>query len=171
MRKISWTNTHSFYADTGGFVIDTSEEEEDFILGSQMLTVSTNGIRLLAQCGFLPNISLRPTQDRGKERRTIRQPNVALHLNQVNVRSWELVSQALNSFPVARNSILKSITIPFSGDCQYVIMRAETRGANLLTESSSNWKRRELLSQEMPLLSLTAFCLATAAYGAVHIAA
>jgi hypothetical protein len=50
--------THSFFAQMGGFVIDTNDPGEDqYITESPRLHLTANGVAVLAELGHLPPIS------------------------------------------------------------------------------------------------------------------
>ncbi|ESZ89496.1 hypothetical protein SBOR_10119 [Sclerotinia borealis F-4128] len=64
-----WTIVHGFYAGMGGFVFDFENSEDNtppFIPNYQRLTLSARGVSLLAECGYLPDISKREIVDKSK---------------------------------------------------------------------------------------------------------
>ena len=76
VRKHDWTFTHSFFASTGGFVLECSpgiiekddeelDEEHSQGFGTRH-TITARGILLLARCGHLPDISLEDILDKSK---------------------------------------------------------------------------------------------------------
>ena len=66
----TWTRTHSFYANMGGFAFDFVESDpmadEAFTKKHSRLTVTPRGMALLAQCGLLPEISRADILDKNK---------------------------------------------------------------------------------------------------------
>ena len=71
-RHHEWTKVHSFYAGMGGFVIDTKNHkypnklEEAYVPGSPRVTLTVDGVFLLAKLGRLPDISIESIEDRSK---------------------------------------------------------------------------------------------------------
>ena len=69
-RHHEWTKVHSFYAGMGGFVINTKNPEipksEAYVPGSPRVTLTVDGIFLLANLGRLPDISIESIEDRSK---------------------------------------------------------------------------------------------------------
>ena len=66
-RKNPWTIVHSFYANMGGYVIDSYESgAQEFIPGSPRLTLTAAGVIRLAECAQLPDISESSIKDRSK---------------------------------------------------------------------------------------------------------
>lgn len=65
-----WSIVHSFYTGMGGFVFDLDECEIDrdmpYIPELRRLHVTPRGVRLLAQCGLLPEISKDEIEDKSK---------------------------------------------------------------------------------------------------------
>ena len=62
--------THGFFAGMGGFVIDLNDDDDDqlprFVPRHTQLTLTPRGIRLLAECGLLPDIDEEEILDRSK---------------------------------------------------------------------------------------------------------
>ena len=62
-----WTMTHSFFASTGGFAIDTADDEAQYLpTGYKRLTLTARGVALLASCGHLPNVTEAEITDKSK---------------------------------------------------------------------------------------------------------
>ena len=65
-----WTQTHSFYANIGGFAFDLEEnclaESNNFTTKHSRLTLTPRGMALLARCGYLPKISKEKIPDKSK---------------------------------------------------------------------------------------------------------
>lgn len=68
-----WTITHSFFACTGGFAIEFADPSLPSSAGSDVekqvprrLAITAKGMALLAQCGFVPEISRREIDDKSK---------------------------------------------------------------------------------------------------------
>ncbi|KAF7954809.1 uncharacterized protein EAE97_000068 [Botrytis byssoidea] len=64
-----WTIVHGFYAGMGGFVFDFENSEDNtpqFIPNYQRLTLTACGVNLLAECGYLPDITRREILDKSK---------------------------------------------------------------------------------------------------------
>ena len=66
----SWTQTHSFFASTGGFAFDLTEcvENVPFLPPDcpSRLTITARGMALLARCGRLPDIAEEDILDKSK---------------------------------------------------------------------------------------------------------
>lgn len=59
--------THAFFAGMGGFVVDTNDPDRPcYIPNSPRLSVTANGIAVLAECGHLPDISREDIVDKSK---------------------------------------------------------------------------------------------------------
>ncbi|KAK0105190.1 hypothetical protein ONS95_004414 [Cadophora gregata] len=70
-RKHMWTNIHSFYAGSGGFVFELDESKngcglEPFVSGPQRLTLTAHGVLLLARSGLVPDVDKREILDKSK---------------------------------------------------------------------------------------------------------
>jgi len=69
-RKYGWTTTHSWFAYMGGFGINTKQGCEDlpgeYIPGSPRLLLSHRAIRVIAELGWLPDISKEAIKDKSK---------------------------------------------------------------------------------------------------------
>jgi hypothetical protein len=71
-RRYPWTNVHSFYAGSGGFVFELEKSQggygnEPFVPGPQRLTITAHGVLLLAKCGLLPDFHEREIKDKSKQ--------------------------------------------------------------------------------------------------------
>lgn len=68
--KIPWTLSHGFYALMGGFVFDFdqsfSPEAPPFATGIERLSLTPQGVKLLALCGCLPEVTKRELADKSK---------------------------------------------------------------------------------------------------------
>jgi hypothetical protein len=70
-RKFEWTHVHSFMAVMGGFVVDTTEldEDEQYLPGSRTrITLAPNGVHGLAKYApeTLPDVSIEDIRDKSK---------------------------------------------------------------------------------------------------------
>ncbi|KAL9086252.1 MAG: hypothetical protein Q9159_004258 [Coniocarpon cinnabarinum] len=65
-----WTLTHGYYAAMGGFVIDLDNkgmrDDSKFTEHFSRLTLTPKGVRLLAECEYLPDISVEEIDDKSK---------------------------------------------------------------------------------------------------------
>lgn len=68
--KTPWTMAHGFYALMGGFVFDFDEsftaDAPVFASGIRRLSLTPRGVKLLAQCGHLPEVSEGELADKSK---------------------------------------------------------------------------------------------------------
>lgn len=74
-RRYKWTETHSFFASTGGFAFDIDDEYDEtgektttFLPAEcpRRLTLTARGVALLARCGLLPDIPEEEIKDKSK---------------------------------------------------------------------------------------------------------
>lgn len=71
-RKYAWTKTHDFFASTGGFAIEISNERSAkgllFIpeCCPKRMTLTARGVQLLAKCGVLPDVAQEDILDKSK---------------------------------------------------------------------------------------------------------
>lgn len=62
-----WTMTHSFFASTGGFAFENTDNGSQYLpTGCRRLTLTARGVALLARCGHLPNVSKAEITDKSK---------------------------------------------------------------------------------------------------------
>jgi hypothetical protein len=64
-----WTIAHGFYGSMDGFSIDLDNASDRYAClfgGTERLTLTANGVALLAQCGHIPEISLDDIKDKNK---------------------------------------------------------------------------------------------------------
>ncbi|RFU27686.1 hypothetical protein B7463_g8635, partial [Scytalidium lignicola] len=66
-RRNEWTLTHGFYAEMGGFAIDTDDPGENpYILETPRLHLGRKGLLEVARLGLLPDISCEYIKDKSK---------------------------------------------------------------------------------------------------------
>ena len=69
---VEWTVVHGYYATMGGFVFDLDAQNASTILNADVkdgitrLTISPQGLQLLAECGLIPDIETREILDKNK---------------------------------------------------------------------------------------------------------
>ncbi|KIV84738.1 hypothetical protein PV11_00498 [Exophiala sideris] len=61
-----WSMKHSFFAQMGGFAIDTKNHAEEYIPGSPLVYLTANGAAILARQGRLPQVTEQFISDKSK---------------------------------------------------------------------------------------------------------
>jgi len=63
---VTWTNVHSFFAISGGFIVENKGRRKSPYLSSDRYRFNRNGIVLLAMLGKLPDIQVEEIRDKSK---------------------------------------------------------------------------------------------------------
>ena len=92
-----WTMTHSFFASTGGFAFEISDDEAQYLPnGCKRLTLTARGVAFLASCGHIPNVSKADITDKSKANNVAK----ALVIIQASWMLVQVIGRLLAGLPV-----------------------------------------------------------------------
>ena len=89
--------THSFFASTGGFAFEISDDEAQCLPnGCKRLTLTARGVAFLASCGHIPNVSKADITDKSKANNVAK----ALVIIQASWMLVQVIGRLLAGLPV-----------------------------------------------------------------------